>query len=61
MSEKIPLYLTPAEMDHIASCIDHRDVGHDAGWYYGNKEDFEKRHTRLRVLIGLTPTPGEKP
>lgn len=40
-------HFTPAEADQLASYVSQRDQGHESGWYYGNKEQFEKRHKRI--------------
>lgn len=39
--------LTEAESDHVFTCLEARDQGQDAGWYYGDKQQFENRHKRL--------------
>jgi len=51
------LLLSFAEIDHILACLNARDQGNDAGWYYGSKRLFNQRH---RYLIGLfTNGPAE--
>lgn len=52
----IPFHFTEAELEQLRSYIAHRDTGHDGGWYYGSKKDFELRHTRLRAMFGLPPS-----
>lgn len=50
MAKKI-FYLTRAEIAHVLSCLRSCDCGGDAGWYYGNKRQFDKRHAALLRLF----------
>lgn len=46
--DSIPLRgLRKAHLRQLAAYIRHRD---QEGWYYGPREQFEKRHTDLIVL-----------
>ena len=47
----IHLQMTRAEARQLLAYLDHRDDGHDGGWYYGPKDQFERRHQSLRDLL----------
>lgn len=47
---------THAEFMQIRSYIAARDEGQDSGWYYGDKKQFEKRHSLLRERFSLPAT-----
>ena len=42
--EQFIVYFTMAELWQLHEYVTARDEGDDAGWYYGNKQQFEKRH-----------------
>jgi len=42
--------LTDAERNQLRSYLEERDR---EGWYYGNREQFERRHLRLKELLGM--------
>ena len=54
--------LSYAEVDHVLACLKGRDEGQDAGWYYGAKDLFERRHKYLIALFetSFPAKPGEK-
>lgn len=44
--------LTRAMLEQVQSYVEDRDRdGHDGGWYYGNKVQFEKRHTMIKAWL----------
>jgi hypothetical protein len=45
MSDSVEPKLTRALVEQMRSYFDDRD---EVGWYYGNKEQFEKRHEIIR-------------
>ena len=40
--------LRVTHFEQLRSYLDHRE---NAGWYYGNKEQFEKRHEDLKKWL----------
>ena len=40
--------LTVAELNQLMAYVNDRETGHDCGWYYGNKEQFERRHDEIK-------------
>jgi hypothetical protein len=38
---------TAAQAAQIESYINHRHQGRDAGWYYGNRVQFEERESQI--------------
>ncbi len=52
MSRKsITLKLSEAELDQLRQYVHERDCGENAGWYYGNRKQFEKRHAYLGNIL----------
>ena len=49
--KKLAIYLTKTELEQLQSYCNNRDEGDMAGWYYGNKEQFEKRHSIIKNKI----------
>lgn len=48
--ESIPLHgINPSDLAQLLYYIEYRERDM---WYYGNKEQFEKRHEKLKDLIG---------
>lgn len=48
----VTIRVTQAEADQLLSYVAHRDIcGEAPGWYYGNKEHFERRHASLVEVI----------
>ena len=46
--DSIPLNgVTPADLSQLLSYIEHRERDM---WYYGNREQFEKRHEKLKKV-----------
>lgn len=44
--------LTCAMFEQMQSYIDHRDSPDSyGGWYYGNREQFEKRHVAIKAWL----------
>jgi hypothetical protein len=44
MRKKITIELSEAELDQLRQYIHERD---STGWYYGNKDRFEERHSHI--------------
>jgi hypothetical protein len=44
---KYKIEFTKAEINQLKGYAEERDRGEDYGWYYGNKEQFEKRHKEI--------------
>jgi hypothetical protein len=62
----VTIRVTRAEAHQLHSYLQDRDQGNDAGWYYGDKAQFEKRHASIievieRALERATPTSGAAP
>ena len=51
MSVLVTIRVTITEAYQLLSYLNDRDGGSDAGWYYGKKSDFEKRHASLREVL----------
>ena len=51
MSVLVTIRVTPAEARQILAYCDDRDQGEGAGWYYGSKRSFEKRHRSIKEVI----------
>jgi len=47
----VKIALTQAQVAHILACLHARDEGNDAGWYYGSKAHFEKRHKTIKDAL----------
>ena len=48
----ITLRVTKAEAYQLFSYAAHRDIcGDGAGWYYGNKAQFQKRHESILEIL----------
>ena len=45
------LYFTKTELKQLLNYLVDRDNGNSAGWYYGNKLQFEKRHFEIQTRI----------
>ena len=43
--------LKAVHIRQLLQYLDDRDHGWDSGWYFGNKEQFEKRHDFLRKYL----------
>ena len=43
--------LTKAQIEQLLWYAKHRDHGQDAGWYYGNAQQFEKRHEQIKTAL----------
>jgi len=44
----LPKGWSRAYIAQIATYINARDSSRDSGWYYGNREQFEKRHRLIK-------------
>lgn len=44
---KVLIPFTKAEVDDLIEYVLERDRGDGAGWYYGNKAQFQKRHDSI--------------
>ena len=44
------MHLTKTELEQLLSYVEDRER---EGWYYGNKEQFEKRHANIKKEIEL--------
>lgn len=45
---KVQVTLTIAELNHIHGLL---DMNEEEGWYFGNKEQYWKRHERLKEKL----------
>ena len=50
MSKIITLRMTPAEVAQMLDYVHDRDYAGE-GWYFGNKEQFERRHASIRECL----------
>ena len=54
-----PVKMRRTHFEQMLSYAEHRNRGVDGGWYYGRKDQFEKRHTEIvawlreKILEGL--------
>lgn len=46
-----PIRLTRTMLEQLQSYVDHRDDPDRGGWYYGNREQFEKRHNTIKEWL----------
>lgn len=51
MSRLVTIRVTKAEAVQLHNYVCDRDMGPDCGWYYGKKEDFERRHASLKEIL----------
>jgi hypothetical protein len=47
----IPQGWSRAYLAQLLSYVEHRDLSNDYGWYYGNKNQFEKRHEAIKEWL----------
>jgi hypothetical protein len=47
----VTIRVTRAEAHQLLSYLQDRDQGDGAGWYYGDKAQFEKRHESIREVL----------
>jgi hypothetical protein len=47
----VTVRLTRAEVAQMLDYLHDRDYGRESGWYFGNKEQFEKRHASIRECL----------
>jgi len=47
----ITIRCTPYEAEQLLQYVKTRDRGADEGWYYGNKDQFERRHASLLEIL----------
>jgi hypothetical protein len=58
----VTVRLTRTEAEQLLSYAAHRDIcGEAPGWYYGNREHFERRHASILNVLTRALTPKEKP
>jgi len=52
-SKKVTLKLTHVEIDHLLGHLEQngRETQTNYDWYYGNREQFEERHVRLKRML----------
>jgi len=51
MTKKQPVRLSRTALEQIETYVDARDDPDHGGWYYGNKEQFEKRHQAIKEWL----------
>jgi hypothetical protein len=47
----VTIRLTRAEAMQVLSYLSEWETGPEAGWYYGKKNDFKKRHASIRECV----------
>ncbi len=47
----VTVRMTRAEVAQMLDYLHDRDHGREAGWYIGNKDQFERRHASIRECL----------
>jgi hypothetical protein len=63
MSRILSIKLSRAEASQLLSYTVQREIGSDAGWYYGSKASFDARHASIKQKLeeALDATALERP
>jgi hypothetical protein len=47
----VTIRVTRAEAQQLLNYVSDRDMGEGAGWYYGDKAQFERRHESIKEVL----------